>query len=189
MSRYWQANGHKLESLSERAGRWRWQGAWWEVDREMTRRKERRWLLSMMDAPISQSALGSSKEGCGGWRHLGGKNRASSHTHRSNLMCNAGGFYRKVLWAECECVCASLHLLSRNVSVGAGGRPSLWLAIGRDVQEVPDQNGVVVRTADDLKLIELEAEHAARVLLKTHIRKLCYYVMCTVTLKTWTFVM
>lgn len=63
--------------------------------------------------------------------------------------------------------CVSSYLLSRNVSVGAGGRPSLWLAIGRDVQEVPNQNGVVVRTADDLKLIKLEAEHAARVLLKT----------------------
>ena len=63
--------------------------------------------------------------------------------------------------------CVSLYLLSRNVSVGAGGRPSLWLAVGRDVQKVPDQNGVVVRTADDLKLIELKAEHAARVFLKT----------------------
>lgn len=67
----------------------------------------------------------------------------------------------------CAFACG-LYLLSRNVRVGAGGRPSLWLAVGRDVQEVPDQNGVVVRTADDLKLIELKTEHAARVLLQTH---------------------
>lgn len=37
----------------------------------------------MMDAPISQSALGSSKEGCGGWRHLG---KRKSHTDTANLV-------------------------------------------------------------------------------------------------------
>lgn len=39
-------------------------------------------LLSMMDAPISQSALGSSKKRCGGWRHLGG-GKESAITHGS----------------------------------------------------------------------------------------------------------
>lgn len=36
-------NVHKLESLSERAGWVSWPGAGWEVDREMTGRKEKRW--------------------------------------------------------------------------------------------------------------------------------------------------
>lgn len=56
------------------------------------------------------------------------------------------------------------HLLSRNVRVGAGRRSSLWLAVRRHIQEIPDQNGVVVRTADDLKLVKLQAENTARVL-------------------------
>lgn len=58
------------------------------------------------------------------------------------------------------------YLLSRNVRVGAGRRSSLWLAVRRHVQEIPDQDGVVVRTADDLKLVKLQAENTARVLLQ-----------------------
>lgn len=61
--------------------------------------------------------------------------------------------------------CSELrHLLSRNVRVGAWGGPALWLPIGRDVQEVPDQDSVVMGTADNLELIKLETENASRVL-------------------------
>lgn len=56
------------------------------------------------------------------------------------------------------------HLLSRNIRVSAGGGSAFGLSVGRDVQEVPDQNCVVVRTADYLELIELQPENAARVL-------------------------
>lgn len=144
--------------------------AGWEVDREMTRRKEKmgsfpRWTHPSANQPWAPPIKG-------GWRHLGTRKKsavthwsaqwASTYSHIHNLMCNA------YMNTHTHTFVQSVYLLSRNVSVGAGGRPSLWLAIGRDVQEVPDQNGVVVRTADDLEFIKLQAEHAARVLLKTH---------------------
>lgn len=57
MSRYGQATGTSLRVCQNGRGRG---GRRWEVDREMTRRKEK------MVAPVSQSALGSSEMGCGG---------------------------------------------------------------------------------------------------------------------------
>lgn len=61
--------------------------------------------------------------------------------------------------------CSELrHLLSWNVGVGARGGPTLWLPIGRNVQEVPDQDSVVMGTADYLELIKLEPENTSRVL-------------------------
>lgn len=33
------------------------------------------------------------------------------------------------------------------------------------IQEVPDEDGVIMRAADDLKLIKLQSENSARVLL------------------------
>lgn len=113
-----------------------------------------------MDTPIHQSALGSSNKGCGGWRHL-------QEQIKSVYFTNDGQVRSRRPEA---CLSRPSYLLSRNVSVSAGGGSSLWLAIGRDVEEVPDQNGVVVRTAYDLKLIKLEAEHAARVLLQEKIK-------------------
>lgn len=47
------------------------------------------------------------------------------------------------------------YLLSGNVSVGAGRRTPFRLAVRRYVQEIPDENRVIVRAADDLELIEL----------------------------------
>lgn len=38
----------------------------------------------MMDAPISQSALGSSKKGCSRWRHLGGRQKFIDHKQVSS---------------------------------------------------------------------------------------------------------
>lgn len=53
-------------------------------------------------------------------------------------------------------MCASReYLLSGDVCVRARGRPALSLSIGRHVQEIPDEDGVVMGTADDLELIKL----------------------------------
>lgn len=62
-----------------------------------------------------------------------------------------------------------VYLLSGDVCIRARGRPALSLSIGRHVQEVPDEDGVVMGTADDLELVKLQPKHAPRVLLKnTH---------------------
>lgn len=53
--------------------------AGWEVDRDDEEEGEEMGFLSMMDTPISQSALGSSKIWCRGWRHLGVKKSLQSH--------------------------------------------------------------------------------------------------------------
>lgn len=182
---HWQAMGtsSRVCQNGQGAGWQGWSGRWTERWRGGSRDR----LLSVMDAPINLSALGSSKKRCGGWRHLKGEEK-SLNSHKvagtwawcSVLYILNGGWIKT---SKSMFMCARLpsYLLSRNVGVGAGGGPSLWLAIGWDVEEVPDQNGIVMRTAYDLKLIKLEAEHAARVLLKTteRVKRLWYRAIQT----------
>jgi hypothetical protein len=56
----------------------------------------------------------------------------------------------------------------RDVCIAAGGGVTGGGGVcggrGRQVEEVPDDDAVVVRTADDLEVIELETKNAARVL-------------------------
>lgn len=53
-------------------------------------------------------------------------------------------------------------LLSGYICIRPGRRSSFRLPVGRHVEEVPDKDSVIVGTADDLELVELEPEHSAR---------------------------
>ena len=55
--------------------------------------------------------------------------------------------------------------LNTNRRTHATSRSGLGRLRRRHIQEVPDDDGVVVRTADDLEVVELQPEHAASVLL------------------------
>lgn len=57
------------------------------------------------------------------------------------------------------------YLLSGYIGIRAGRRSSFRLPVGRHVEEVPDKDSVIVGTADDLELVELEPEHSARMFL------------------------
>lgn len=57
------------------------------------------------------------------------------------------------------------YLLSGYIGIRAGRRSSFRLPVGRHIEEVPDKDSVIVGTADDLELIELEPEHSARMFL------------------------
>ena len=66
-----------------------------------------------------------------------------------------------------------LKELTRSFAQGRGNQPtsnSLGL-ICSHIEEIPDEDGVIVRAADDLELVELEAEHPTGMLLKTRVTK------------------
>ena len=57
---------------------------------------------------------------------------------------------------------------ARRLLADVGVGPDGWARrlCNRHVEEVPDEDGVVMGTADDLELIELKAKHPARMLLQ-----------------------
>lgn len=59
------------------------------------------------------------------------------------------------------------YLLSGYIGIRAGRRSSFSLAIGRHIEEVPDEDSVIMGTADDLELVKLEPEHSAWMFLHT----------------------
>lgn len=59
-------------------------------------------------------------------------------------------------------LCAAVGTVGRGAVAAVAVKRTI---LRRIVEEVPDQNGVVVRTADDLELVELQPEHAAGVFL------------------------
>lgn len=146
-------NGHELDSLSEvqRGRGWRRSGRWTERWRGGSR--DRLLFCDGCTHPPVSPGLFQQRV-----REMAPPRGGKTHWfYTSNQVISV---------VPESCSPWPSYLLSRNVSVSAGGGSSLWLAIGRDIEEVPDQNGVVVRTAYDLELIKLEAEHTARVLLK-----------------------
>lgn len=149
---HWQALGTSWRVRQNR------RGGGGEVDREMTRIKEEEiGSFSVMNAAITEPAKGSSKEKVREVAPPVGEGKRACNQTLTDWTC-----IQTNVWTN---IFSLLYLLSRNICVGAGGRPPLWLAVGWDVQEIPDQNGVVMGTADDLKLIKLKAEHSSRMLL------------------------
>jgi len=62
-----------------------------------------------------------------------------------------------------ECTRSSYSV--RDVSVCACGRVGFVRVGKRNVEKIPDEYRVVVRAADDLKLVELKSKHSTCVLL------------------------